>query len=124
MYKHLDHIIRQVLLQPEIAVGGISMVDEMEERVLLHEFNAPIGEIKENNILYLLDQALKDYAGRTAVISSEGSLSYEEIAVHAAGGGRAGGRGFGGRGVGGAGNSLVGLMIGRSSFFIPTIRCA
>src|SRR5260221_12678407 len=94
MYKHLDHIIRQVLLQPEIAVGGISMGDEMEKRGLLHEFNAPIGEIKENNILYLLDQALKDYAGRTAVISSEGSLSYEEIAVHAAGVGRpvAGGR--------------------------------
>ena len=77
---HLHELISQVLVDPEIAVGQLSLVTQAEKNQLLHTLNSNVADFPaEETFLNLFYQSVNQCPDQVAITDGHHTLNYEEL---------------------------------------------
>lgn len=78
-YRAYQHIIKQVLVQPDINLSRIEIADEAEKQQLLHSFNDTYVEQGDLTIVDLIEAQVARTPHATALLYEGRSFSYSQV---------------------------------------------
>ncbi|WP_160716866.1 non-ribosomal peptide synthetase [Chitinophaga solisilvae] len=78
-FQAFTHINTQVLDTPDMPLGGISIANAADTEQILHVFNQPVLPVTEKSISHLIADSFRKYAGHTALIATDATLTYAQL---------------------------------------------
>jgi|GEM_PF-1200117 len=80
MVEQLFVLIGQLLTNPDTMLEELSIASESQQSLILNEFNNPNLEYdREQTIISLFDEQVKQFGERIALVSGESTLSYKQL---------------------------------------------
>ncbi len=80
MCRHLENIMNEMCLAPEMRIGSMKMIDSHELKALLYEFNHTEAEWPENKTAHeIFEETVRRFPERTAIELGDKSWTYSEL---------------------------------------------
>jgi len=79
MFNSFEFILKQVIANQTISLSAIELIDENEKKLVLTEFNQPIGHITASNILELLSPSFETNSNEIALSVGDNHFTYQDV---------------------------------------------